>query len=151
MNIKHLKWIKNITPQGSETWAYKSFNVEDVVGLHWKENEENAQKPKEGDLILLKQKNYITHIVEVIDRQPLKRNKQNSWHIYRIVEVLWVINNWDNPPDYTRVAKVFDYPANLQGGNVMFIETLPTFNNHWKDRGGLQAFQFKLKKAFSLN
>lgn len=45
---------------------------------------------------------------------------------------------------------VFDYHVHLEGGKVMKLETLPTFNEHWGSRGGLGEFQNHVLKALKL-
>jgi hypothetical protein len=45
---------------------------------------------------------------------------------------------------------VFGYHAHLEGGKVMKLETLPTFNEHWGSRGGLVEFQKHVLKTLKL-
>lgn len=45
---------------------------------------------------------------------------------------------------------VFGYHAHLEGGKVMKLETLPTFNEHWGSRGGLVEFQNDVLKTLKL-
>jgi hypothetical protein len=70
----------------------------------------------------------------------------NRSNIYRIVEVLWAIN-CDHPSASAKADEVFGYSAvlNLQGGNAMKLEELPTFKEAWESRGGLTAFQDHVK------
>jgi len=140
MNLQHLKWTKNIRPTGQEPWAYQEFKVGNLFKLAWKDNESNASRPERGDLILLRQSSYITHLVEVLDYKPERERWQGDFNIYRIVEVLWVID-WNQPSVSAKANEVFGYPVRLQGGNVMLLETMPTFQQHWQNQGGLTVFQ----------
>ena len=37
-----------------------------------------------------------------------------------------------------------------QGGDVMFLETMPTFQQHWQDQGSLPAFQERDRTMLNL-
>lgn len=118
--------------------------------MAWKDDEGNASKPQQEDLILLRQGGYVTHLVEVLDYKPEREKWQGDFNIYRIVEVLWVID-WNNLPNSARADEVFGYPVNLQGGDVMFLETMPTFQQHWQNQGGLSAFQERVRVMLNLS
>jgi hypothetical protein len=149
MNLQNLKWTKNIKPMGQESWAYQVFKPGSLFKLAWKDDEGNASKPQRGDLILLRQGGYVTHLVEVLDYKPEREKWQGDFNIYRIVEVLWVID-WNNLPNSARADEVFGYPVRLQGGDVMFLETMPTFQQHWQNQGGLPAFQERVRAMLTL-
>lgn len=149
MNLQNLKWTKNVRPQGEETWAYRPFKVGSLFKLAWKDDEGNASKPQREDLILLRQGGYVTHLVEVLDYKPEREKWQGDFNVYRIVEVLWIA--WGNLPDSTKADEIFGYSVkNYQGGDVMFLETMPTFQQHWQDNGGLKAFQTRVQKMLNL-
>ncbi len=150
MNLQNLKWTKNIRPMGQEPWAYQSFKVGSLFKLAWKDDEGNASKPQREDLILLRQSSYVTHLVEVLDYKPEREKWQGDFNIYRIVEVLWVIDQ-NNLPDTAKADVVFGYSVNLQGGDVMFLETMPTFQQHWQNQGGLTAFQERVQTTLNLS
>jgi hypothetical protein len=103
--------------------------------LAWKNNEINASKPQREELILLRQLGYVTHFVKVTDDKPKREPGKDEFDIYRIVEVLWVIDG-NSLPDSTKAAEIFGYPVKLQGGNVMFLETMPTFQQHSLAKSG---------------
>lgn len=151
MNLKNLKWTKNISPQYGEPWAYQEFKAGHPFNLSWKENKLNASKPERADLILLRQKSFVTHLVEILDHDPEQEDWSGPYNIYRKVKVLWVID-WDNQPDSLKSDKLFGYPAVLkyQGGNAMKLEKLPTFKQHWNSEGGLSLFQEKILNALKL-
>ena len=144
MNLQHLQWTKNVRP--SDGWAYSEFEVSKLFKLAWKDDEANANRPERNDLILLRQHGYVTHLVKVLNRQTEFEDWQSNYNIYRIVEVLWVIDCSD-PPIAAKADEVFGYSAvlNLQGGNVMKLTELPTFKEAWDSRGGLTTFQDHVK------
>lgn len=150
MNLQKLRWTKNVKPKNQEPWAYEAFKIGNLFKLAWKDDEGNASKPQREDLILLRQGGYVTHLVEVLDYKPEREKWQGDFNIYRIVEVLWVID-WNNPPDSARADEVFGYPVKLQGGDVMFLETMPTFQQHWQNQGGLSAFQERVRVMLNLS
>lgn len=140
MNLQHLQWTKNVRP--SEGWAYTHFKVTDLFKLAWKDDENNANRPQSNDLILLRQHGYVTHLIKVLDRQSEREERSGDYNLYRIVEVMWAIGT-TNPPASAKADIIFGYPSvlNLQGGNVMKLEELPTFQEAWNPQGGLAMFQ----------
>jgi hypothetical protein len=149
MNLQNLKWTKNIRSMGQESWAYQSLKVGGLFKLAWKDDEGNASKPQREDLILLRQSGYVTHLIEVLDYKPEREKWQGDFNIYRIVEVLWVID-WNNLSASAKADEVFGYSVNLQGGDVMFLETMPTFQQYWQNQGGLTAFQERVQTRLKL-
>jgi hypothetical protein len=108
MDLRSLKWTKNIKPTGQEPWAYQSFSVGSLFKLAWKEDEGNASKSQRADLILLRQGSYVTHLVEVLGKKPGHEKWEGDFGIYRIVEALWVID-WKNLPSFAKADEVFGY------------------------------------------
>ena len=150
MNLQSLKWTKNIKPAGQEPRAYQFFEIGSLFKLAWKDDECNASKPQRADLILLRQGGYVTHLVEVLDEKPGYEKWQGNFNIYRIVEVLWVID-WGNLPSSAKADEVFGYSVRgYQGGDVMFLETMPTFQQHWQNQGGSTAFQAHVQTMLNL-
>jgi len=104
MNLESLKWIKSITPEKGwhHHWAYSFEELTDtsldiqpfdrivdcngitIVPL-WFRGNVGADKPQQGDLILLSQHSKITHLVQVLDTGPLTREGQG----FRYVQFLW--------------------------------------------------------------
>jgi hypothetical protein len=149
MDLQCLFWTKNIVPQGEEKWAYKPFKVGDKLHLNWKSNEVNANKPELGDLILLRQRGYVTHLVRVSDDELKYESWRGDFSIYRLVEVLWAID-WDILSDSKRAETIFSYPVRYRSGNIMDIRTLPTFQKYWDKNGGLSAFQRQVREMLDL-
>lgn len=140
MDLQQLKWTKNIKPTGG-LYAYSQFKVSELFKLTWRKDEDNANRPDRNDVILLRQYGYVTHLVKVLNRQAEMEDWQCEYNIYRIVEVLWMID-CDNPPVYAKADAIFAYPEVLdyRGGNAMKLEELATFQKQWDTKGGLFAF-----------
>jgi hypothetical protein len=150
MNLQSLKWTKNVRPKNDEPWAYQAFKSGNLFKLAWKDDEGNANKPQRGDLVLVRQSGYVTHLVEILDYKSEREKWQGDFNIYRIVEVLWVID-WQALPSSVKADEVFGYSVKAyQGGDVMFLETMPTFHQHWQNQGGLPAFQERVRAMLNL-
>lgn len=65
------------------------------------------------------------------------------------MEVLWVID-WNNPSASAKADEVFGYLVKLQGGDVMMLETMLTFQQYWQNQGGLTTFQECARPALNL-
>jgi hypothetical protein len=148
MILQNLKWTKNIEPQGDEPWAYQSFKADDLFKLKWRKNEHNANRPHQKDLILLRQHGYVTHLVKILDNKANREDWEGDFSIYRIVEVLWVID-WNHPADSTKANELFGYQLRLQGGNVMYLD-MGKFRKHWQNHAGLTAFQDRVRTILNL-
>lgn len=148
MDLQKLRWTKNVR-RDDGTWAYSQFKVSDLFKLAWRDDEANASRPEKGDLILLRQQGYVTHLVRVLDYKAEHEVWQGAYDIYRIVEVLWAIN-FGNPPVSAKAEAIFDYSGVLayQGGNIMKLEDLPTFKQRWDHDGGLGGFQTHIQNLF---
>lgn len=130
MNFNSLKWTKNINREDGR-WAYthREINSNLIFSLHWKkQSENNARKPQEKDLVILRQKACVTHIVELLNN-TIYYDDHNGW-IYRLVKVIWMADVWSEPPLQT---KVFGCKLNLQGGDVMKLTNIKAISNTWKD------------------
>lgn len=149
MDLAQLKWTKNIKPAGDERWAYSQYGKHALFKLAWKDNEVNAGKPQRGDLILLRQRGYATNLVRVLDHKPERELWQGEFNIYRIVEIVWVID-WTNPQHLAKAEILFDYASVLkyEGGDIMELVTLPTFQKRWGI--DLTAFQERVKSTLNL-
>jgi len=150
MDLSLLKWTKNVKREDGD-WAYSPCKVYDIFKLAWKDNEDNARKPEKDDLILLRQRGYVTHLVKVLDYKPEREDWKGDYNIYRIVEVFWAID-FVTPPESAKADKIFDFPEviHFQGGNIMKLEDLPTFKARWDKDGGLKAFQTHIFHSFLL-
>lgn len=149
LHLQDLKWTKNVKPDNG-SYAYSQFKIADLFKLAWRNDEQNANRPERNDLILLRQYGHVTHIVKVLDRQSEKEEYLHEYNIYRIVEVLWVVNS-DNLSDLTKAGSIFGYPEVLGygGGNIMKLEELPTFQERWSMEGCLSAFHKHLHRELS--
>jgi hypothetical protein len=151
MDLQGLKWTKNVK-RDDGAWAYSQYQVSDLFKLAWKDDEVNANRPEKGDFILLRQQEYVTHLVRILDYKAEHEVWKGDYNIYRIVEVLWTIN-FDNPPVSAKANAMFDYPEVLdyRGGNVMELEGRPTFRQRWNDNGGLGGFQSCIQNLLDLS
>ncbi len=117
--------------------------------MYWKNGKTNASKLEQEDLILLTQKGFVTHLVEVLDyKLPEHKIDRGEFNIYRSVKVLWV-TDWKNP-SLAKADKVFDYSEVLkyQGGKVMKLEKITS--RHWESKGGFAAFQNHVHSQLNL-
>ncbi len=152
MDLSNLKWTKNVKHKDGELWAYPDFNAGDLFKLAWKDNNSNADKTDKDDLILLRQRGYVTHLVKVIDYKHERESWEGFYNIYRIVETLWTIN-FNHPLVSEKADKVFGYPKVLsyEGGNVMELQTLPTFQEYWNNHGGFEEFKNRVCSTLNLS
>jgi hypothetical protein len=75
--------------------------------------------------------------------------KDPEFNIYRLVQVVWITNNWNTPPDKDRVFDGhINFPTN---GRVIELENIGGFQQRWKDTGGLPAFQQHISTIFQLD
>jgi hypothetical protein len=148
MDLTQLKWTKNIRPTGHEPWSYSQYGKDFLFKLSWKDNKVNASKPQRGDLILLRQQGYVTHLGRVLDHKPDREPWNGEFNIYRIVEVVWAIH-WATPQAFAKAETLFDYTSVLkyEGGDIMELATLPTFQHRWGT--DLSAFQERMKTMLS--
>jgi len=159
IDFTRLKWTKNV--YNPDMWVYRHDYIHypylvPEFNLHWAEAEErNCGKPQAGDLILLRQRTKVTHLVMTLDDQI--GNVSNSTHsLIRRVQVLWIANEplntpdahiWDNAPSQN---DVFGFGLILHGGSVMFLENIQALNETFKDQGGLAAFQKRVAEKLGL-
>ena len=125
--------------------------------LHWKtEQDANIRKPQEGDLILLRQRTKVTHMVMVLDDQIRDAPKSPTHKLIRRVQVLWMANEslntldaqiWDNAPSQN---DVFGFDIELQGGKAIELDHIKDLNETFKDQGGLTAFQNRVAEKLGL-
>ncbi|WP_298916866.1 hypothetical protein [uncultured Nostoc sp.] len=149
MDLTKLKWTKNVNHQGDDKyWAYQNIDPDlNTFRLNWKtEQAKNALKPQESELILLRQRTKVTHIVKLLNNTLHKEPPDGEFSISRLVEVVWIADYWSVPPEQ---KMMFGYDVHFQGGKVMKLET-PTFNEHWGSRGGLVEFQKHVLNALKL-
>ena len=160
IDFTRLKWTKNVN--NYDVWVYRHDYIHyphlvPEFDLHWKtEQDVNIRKPEEGDLILLRQRTKVTHLVMVLDDQIRDDPKSPTHKLIRRVQVLWIapesLNTpdtqiWDNAPSQN---DVFGFDVDLQGGSVMLLENIKALNETFKDQGGLTAFQKRVAEKLGL-
>ncbi|MGF1939607.1 MAG: hypothetical protein RM347_035700 [Nostoc sp. ChiQUE02] len=108
MGLNGLIWTKNVKPLNGERWAYENIPIVHpglkIFALHWRNfenrDEINAKTPQEGELIILRQRSKVTHIVQMLNNQLYPdKNAGDKFNIYRLVQVVWMTNDWDAPLD----------------------------------------------------
>ena len=147
MDLTKLKWTKNVNHPNKE-WAYSYEDIDlksKVFYLHWvKESSANAKLPQEEDLIIVRQRTNITHIVQVLNNTVYSESKNM---LSRLVRAIWIAGFWSNPPEE---ETIFGYTLAYPSGKVLNLEESPKFNKHWNNKGGLSAFQKQVQKTLKL-
>lgn len=135
LNIKYLKLV-NHTGSGRKEWSYEKYCKGDRFPLHWAMNEDkkkglseekinkilarkkkDANKPDQGDRILLCQNHYnyghrVTHVVETVSSTAERTGEM--WT--RLVRVVWVEQDpWEYAPQTKNVIGDFLF----KGGNLI--------------------------------
>jgi hypothetical protein len=158
IDLSRLKWTKNV--DNPEVWVYRHNEISypylvPEFRLHWK-REHGAGKLQEGDLILLRQRTKVTHLVKVLDAQIDGDPNATGFALTSRVQVLWIAPEslktpddkiWDNAPSQN---DVFGFGLILHGGSVMLLENIKTLNETFKDQGGLAAFQKRVAEKLGL-
>jgi hypothetical protein len=97
MDLNGLIWTKNVKPLNGEPWAYENIpNIHPelkIFALHWRNSkcrdEINAKAPQEGELMILRQRSKVTHIVQMLNKQLYPdKNAGDKFNIYRLVQVV---------------------------------------------------------------
>ncbi|MEH2177833.1 hypothetical protein [Nostoc sp.] len=156
MDLNGLIWTKNVKPIDGEHWAYHSLPTIypdlKIFALHWRnlenKDEINAKTPQEGELIILRQRSKVTHIVQMLNNQLYPdENAGDEFNIYRIVQVVWMTNNWDHPPDKNTV---FGYDINFPpNGKAIKLENIQGFQERWNTEG--LTFQQHVQNLLNIN
>ena len=155
MDLSRLKWTKNIKPDKKYAdWAYKpergtplamELPEARIFGLNWKtKNKSNAERPEEGDLILLHQHARVTHLAEFLDNKPYNNISEPDWGIYRIVRAVWTPPSGKDWATLPHQDEMFGFNVFIMDGLARNLDTpgtMPKFHEHWSSRGGLAAFQ----------
>lgn len=143
-----LKWTKNINREDGE-WAYSHEEINSkIFNLHWKlESYNNAEKPPEKDLIILRQKGKVTHIVELLDNHAKNNDYHQEKWVYRLVKAVWMAEPWSEPPHQD---DVFGCQINLQGGNIMELKNIEAFKKRWNPDEGMGDFHNHITEILKL-
>jgi hypothetical protein len=147
MDLTKLKWTKNVN-HSDINWAYQDIDFNSkVFNLHWKSDSlKNAQKPQEGDLIIIRQRTKVTHIVELLNNIVYEETSENSW-IHRLVRAVWMAEFWTEPP---KQDDIFGYKINYRSGKAIYLENSKNFNQYWDKKGGTSAFQQHIQEKLKL-
>ncbi len=153
MDLSRLKWTKNVNHPDPTKWAYGVHEISypylfPELRLHWAPNEHtNAKRVPKEDLILLRQRTKVTHIVMPIDDEVRDVGQADHPHpIYRLVQVMWVKPDFEKAPDQNTV---FDFLVRLEGGDVVSLNA-DQFGARWDSRGGLPALQNHIAETLGL-
>lgn len=156
MDLNGLIWTKNIKPIDGEIWAYESIPTIypdlKIFALHWRNlrgrDEKNAGYPLEAELMILRQRSKVTHIVQILNKQLYPdKNAGNEFNIYRLVQVVWMTNDWDHSPKNDEVFKCdIKFP---QFGKAIKLENIQAFQERW-GKGGL-AFQQHVQNLLNIH
>lgn len=149
MDISNLKWTKSITrDDGRWAYSYDELNTDsNFFGLHWKSDSiDNARRPQEKDLIILRQKGKVTHLVELVNNSIYDDEHNEGW-IYRLVRIIWMADVWSNPPHQ---KDIFDCEICLMGGKAIDINNIQTLRERWDYQGGISGFQTHVMKKLKL-
>lgn len=156
MDLNRLIWTKNVKPLSSERWAYENiapiYPELKIFTLHWRNlkcrDEINAKTPQEGELMILRQRSKVTHIVQMLKNQLYPdKNAGDKFNIYRIVQVVWMTDNWDNPLDTNTVFGCgIKFPPN---GKAIRLEKLQAFQERWNTEG--LAFQQHVQNILNIH
>ena len=152
MDLSRLKWFKNVKDHVHD-WAYEKLDEMPIpeariFRLHWRSqaDKDNAQRPLKGDLVLLVQKAMGTHIVEMLD-DVVYENAEKEWHIYRIVQVVWMPPEKVDWRDLPHQREIFGVEHLPQNGLLHRVPTDRMLQSEfWIDLGGLPRFQQHLSR-----
>ncbi|WYL94518.1 MAG: hypothetical protein HEQ35_12190 [Gloeotrichia echinulata IR180] len=156
MDLNGLIWTKNVKPIYGEPWAYENIPTIypdlKIFALHWRnkegKDEENAKAPQQDELIILRQRSKVTHIVKMLNK-PLYRDKYagDEFNIYRLVQVIWIADTWNIPPD---TEEVFGYNITFPpDGKVLKLERKQDFQTHWNKQE--LTFQEHVQKVLNIH
>jgi len=153
VDLARLNWTKNVNHPDPTKWAY---GVQEIsypylfpeLRLHWARGEHaNARRVPKEDLILLRQRTKVTHIVMPIDNELHEIDQPDHPHpIYRLVQVMWIQPHFEKAPDQNTV---FDFPLKVEGGDVVSLNAAQ-FVAKWGGLGGLPALQAHIAEALEL-
>ncbi|MBC6429559.1 hypothetical protein FM036_01215 [Nostoc sp. HG1] len=156
MDLNGLTWTKNVKPIDGEIWAYQNIDTIypdlNIFALHWRNlkgrDENNARYPLEAELVILRQHGKVTHIVKLLNNQVYRdTNAKDEFNIYRIVQVVWMTDNWDHPPEKN---KVFGYDIKFPpNGKAIKLENIHAFQERWNAEG--LTFQQHVQKELNIH
>ncbi|MBD2302946.1 hypothetical protein H6G74_07535 [Nostoc spongiaeforme FACHB-130] len=150
-DLSKLKWSKNVNYQGDKKiyWDYKIDETSKIFILHWKKGgEANAEKPEEGDLLIIRQHAHVTHVVQFFNDTVYDDGSGYDFSIGRLVQIIWKANdlkNLSHTSDLTNIPhnkEIFGCSINFPpDGKAHYLANNNDFNEHWNKHGGLPGFQ----------
>jgi hypothetical protein len=154
IDLTRLKWTKNVNHPEPDKWAYRHNEVHypylvPEFNLHWKNGADaNIRKPQDGDIILLRQRTKITHLVMVLDDKIQNDPTNGNHQLFRRVQVLWMPQEpWEKAPQQN---DFFGFDIDLQGGKAMILDNITALTEEFKDKGGINAFQDRVAEQLGL-
>jgi transcriptional regulator with XRE-family HTH domain len=158
MNLSKLQWIKVVTPPPGWEGGYWAYNPEHLSAMQKDGDQiinqngitifslgfkhETAARPKAGDLMLLAQHAKITHIVEILDEQPVQ---QGGW-FGRYVKVNW----WQPTVDWQTLpqkGEILGCDIDIFDGHPHRFDVFKKFQKAWENR--LDLFQAHVAEQLS--
>ena len=153
MKLSSLSWIKVITDEDCNKWAYTRQRLKEldncidaneftIFPLGFKD--ETACKPERENLIALIQKGKLTHIVEVLDEDPYTTT---DW-FFRFVRVWWwkPTLEWEYLPSQ---SDLLGFDPGIRDGKPHLIVNLNRYRERWENDGKFEGFKQYLTKNLS--
>ena len=143
-NLSKLKWVKVIRDHSD--WAYtrdrikempQSFDCNGATVFPLGFRTEKAAKLESADQLALIQNGKLTHVVEVMDRQPYQ---DGGWY-HRVCRIIWwkpETDDWQNLPPQ---RELLGFDPTLMDGEIHTIETLRRFRERWDNNGRMEGFR----------
>ena len=154
IDLTNLKWTKNVNhPDLKIYWSYRYDQIRypflvPEFNLHWKKGgDQDAQRPQKGDMILLRQRTRVTHLVKILDDKPISENN-GEYPIFRRVQLLWMEKEpWDKAPHQDAV---FGFDVELRGGALKNLDNIKNLVEQFSAHGGITAFHSQISQSLGL-
>ena len=150
LDLSKLKWIKVISDRSG--WAYtrnriekmpQSFDCNGVTVFPLGFRTAKANQLELGEQIALIQRGKLTHIIEIMDKQPYQ---EGGWH-HRVCRILWWEPENDNWQALRPQKELLGFDPALQDGEIHTIENLKRFDERWKNNKRMEGFRAFLKAS----
>lgn len=155
IDLTNLKWTKNVNhPDLKIYWAYQHDQIRypflvPEFNLHWKKGyADDAQRPQQEDIVILRQRTKVTHLVKILDDKYGVENN-GEFPIFRRVQLLWMAREpWDSAPHQNNV---FGFEVKLpRNGRIQDLGTITKLANQFDPLGGMTAFHAQVIQALEL-
>ena len=134
---ERILFIKNV--KDPNDWAYPINRMENPESrefdLMWRHSAHGAEIPKKGDLMILHQRAKVTHVVQFLDNETIK--KETGY--FRKVKAIWMPEkeNWNELPHQREILGFS--PKYADGNTHSFLsQNFSTFTSRWDS---LEEFQ----------